>query len=121
MDRLCLSGGIRTTQYGTPSIYLFPLPGQGPRDFKQLDSDPLERVILDHFNFLKSGKTRGKVNGRTVVVGMTRKTGKKIMSFPVGFMDVTILEQKGDDESKATLFINLPFYDPANARAEGGE
>lgn len=118
MDNLCLRGGIRTSQFGNPSVYLFPGPGEGPKDFKRLDSKQLERILVDHFNFFRSGESIGKVHGKSVSVDRTRgKQARKIMRFSVGFLDVTLLEDtKANDESKAILFIELPFHDPANAR-----
>ena len=118
MHNLCLRGGIRTTEFGTPSVYLFPIPGEGPRDFKHLESDALKGVLTDHFNFFRSGEVQGKVHGRSVSVTRTRgKEQRKIMRFSAGFMDFTFLEDtKSGDDSKAILFIELPFHDPTAAR-----
>lgn len=118
MDRFCLRGGIRTTQHGNISVYLFPTPGEGPRDFKHLESPEMERLLTDHFNFFRSGETKGKVNGRSVSVDKTRgEQQRKIMRFSIGFMNLTLLEDiKAPDDTKAILFIELPFHDPATAR-----
>jgi len=118
MDNLCLRGGIRTSQFGSTNIYLFPGPGEGPKDFKRLEDRQLEGVLVDHFNFFRSGAARGKVHGKSVSVDRTRgKEKRKIMRFPVGFLNITLLEDtKANDESKAILFIELPFHDPTAAR-----
>ena len=119
MDRFCLRGGIRTTQHGNISVYLFPLPGESPRDFKHLDDPSFERVLVDHFNFFRSGETTGKVNGRSVNVGLTKgEVQRKVLRFQMSPFNITILENvKGDDgDTKALLFFELPFYDPAAAR-----
>lgn len=119
MDRFSLGGGIRTTQYGDISVYLFPLPGEGPRDFKHLDDPAMERILVDHFNFMRSGQFQGKVNGRSVSVQLTRgEVQRKRMEFYISFIKVTMLENvKGDDgDTKALLFFELPFHDPAAAR-----
>jgi len=118
MNQVCLRGGIRTTQYGSPSVYLFPSPGENAKDFKHLESEELERVIVDHFNFFRSGQTRGKVHGVSVTVGRTRgDQARKVMNFSAGFMKFTLLENmKANDDSKALLILELPFHDPAIAR-----
>jgi len=121
MNRLCLRGGIRTTQYGGTSVYLFPMTGEGTKDFKHLESEQLERIIVDHFSFFRGTEMVGKVHGRSVTIDRTKKDGRKIMRFSVGFMDMTLLEEvKVADGSKAILFIELPFHDPANARETAG-
>lgn len=117
MNKLCLRGGIRITDYGNPSIYLFPNPGESPRDFKHLDSPQLQRIIVDHFDFFQGDEVHGNVHGRSVSIDRTKKDGRKIMRFSVGFLDITMLEdKKANDGSKAILFIELPFHDPVSAR-----
>lgn len=117
MNNLCLRGGIRTTQYGETSVYLFPFPHEGGKDFKHLDDPAFERLLVDHFSFFRGNEMVGKVNGKTVEIRRTRREQRKIMRFKVSFLDITLLEDtKVNDGSKAILFIELPFHDPAAAR-----
>ena len=117
MNRLCLRGGIRTTQFGDSSVYLFPQVGEGPNAFKHLESPQLKRILLDHFDFFRGDVNHGKVHGTSVTINRTKKDGRKIMKFSVGFLEVTLLEEvKVADGSKAILFLELPFHDPATLR-----